>query len=135
MLREERHLQFLFTLFLYLLRFAKYTAYSTLFNDNKKIVMIILLAGTWDQICDIGYSPLFRRFIVPKKRFIVPKVYWSEGSFIRNSGSLLRRFIVPKVHCSEIEVHCSKGSFIRNRGSYLRRFGIPKSIFSQTGKC
>ena len=39
---------------------------------------------------------LSRRFIVPKKRFIVPKVYWSEGSFIRNRGSLLQRFIVPK---------------------------------------
>ena len=74
---------------------------------------------------------LFRRFIVPKKRFIVPKVYWSEGSFIRNRGSLLRRFIVPKVHCSEIEVHCSEGSFIRNRGSYLQRFIIPKVQFSE----
>ena len=65
---------------------------------------------------------LFRRFIVPKKRFIVLKVFWSEGSFIRNRGSLLRRFIGPKVHCSEIEAHCSEGSFIRNRGSLLRRF-------------
>ena len=74
---------------------------------------------------------LFRRFIVPKKRFIVPKVYWSEGSFIRNGGSLLRRFIVPKVHCSEIEVHCSEGSFIRNRGSLLRRFIIPKGQYSE----
>ena len=74
---------------------------------------------------------LFRRFIVPKKRFIVPKVYWSEGLFIRNGGSLLRRFIVPKVHCSEIEVHCSEGSFIRNRGSLLRRFIIPKGQYSE----
>ena len=74
---------------------------------------------------------LFRRFIVPKKRFIVPKVYWSEGSFIRNRGSLLRRLIVPKVHCSEIEVHCSEGSFIRNRGSLLRRLIIPKVQYSE----
>ena len=74
---------------------------------------------------------LFRRFIVPKKRFIVPKVFWSEGSFIRNRGSLLRRFIGPKVHCSEIEVHCSEGSFIRNRGSLLRRFIIPKVQYSE----
>ena len=95
----------------------------------------------------LGYSPLFRRsifpkvhcsegslfrrFIVPKKRFIVPKVYWSEGSFIRNRGSLLRRFIVPKVHCSEIEVHCSEGSFIRNRGLLLRRLIIPKVQYSE----
>ena len=95
----------------------------------------------------IGYSPLFRRsifpkvhcfegslfrrFTVPKKRFIVPKVYWSDGSFIRNRGSLLRRFIVPKVHCSEIEVHCSEGSFIRNRGSLLRRLIIPKVQYSE----
>ena len=76
-------------------------------------------------------SSLFRRFIVPKKRFIVPKVYWSEGSFIRNRGSLLRRFIIPKVHCSEIEVHCSEGSFNRNRGSLLRRFIIPKVQYSE----
>ena len=68
---------------------------------------------------------------MPKKRFIVPKVYWSEGSFIRNRGSLLRRFIVPKVHCSEIEVHCSEGSFIRNMGSLLRRFIIPKVQYSE----
>ena len=76
-------------------------------------------------------GPLFRRFIVPKKRFIVPKVYWSEGSFIRNRGSLLRRFIVPKVHCSEIEVHCSEGSFIRNRGLLLQRLIIPKVQYSE----
>ena len=61
----------------------------------------------------------------------MPKVYWSEGSFIRNRGSLLRRFIVPKVHCSEIEVHCSEGSFIRNRGSLVRRFIIPKVQYSE----
>ena len=61
----------------------------------------------------------------------MPKVYCSEGSFVRNRGSLLRRFIVPKVHCSEIEVHCSEGSFIRNRGSLLRRFIIPKVQFSE----
>ena len=61
----------------------------------------------------------------------MPKVFWSEGSFIRNRGSLLRRFIGPKVHCSEIEVHCSEGSFIRNRGSLLRRFIIPKVQYSE----
>ena len=44
---------------------------------------------------------------------------------------MLRRFIVPKVHCSEIEVHCSEGSFIRNRGSLLRRFIIPKVQYSE----
>ena len=61
----------------------------------------------------------------------MPKVYWSEGSFIRNRGSLLLRFTVPKVHCSEIEVHCSEGSFIRNRGSLLRRLIIPKVQYSE----
>ena len=44
---------------------------------------------------------LFRRFIVPKKRFIV------------------RRFIGPKGHLSEIGVHCSEGSM-------FRRFIVPK---------
>ena len=44
-------------------------------------------------------SLLFRRFIAlkvhcSKKRFIVPKVYWSEG--IRNRGSLLRRGVSRK---------------------------------------
>ena len=76
-------------------------------------------------------GPFFRRFIVPKKRFIVSKVYWSEGSFIRNRGSLLQRFIVPKVHCSEIEGYCSEGSIIRNRGSLLRRFIFPKVHYSE----
>ena len=44
-------------LLFYLLRLAKYTAYSTLFNYNK-IVMIILLAGTWHQIWDIYARPV-----------------------------------------------------------------------------
>ena len=61
----------------------------------------------------------------------MPKVYWSEGSFIRNRGSLLRRFIVPKVHCYEIEVNCSERSFIQNRGSLLRRFIIPTVQYSE----
>ena len=45
-------------IYFYLLRFAKYTVYIALINDNKKIVMIILLAGTWHQICDIYARPV-----------------------------------------------------------------------------
>ena len=105
-------------------------------------------------------GPLFRRFIAPKvhcsekkvhcsegslfrkKRFIVPKVYRSEGSFSRNRGSLLRRFFVTNVHCSEIEVHIvpkghSSGiGFHCSESLLFRRFSVPKfDIFSQTGKC
>ena len=36
-----------------------------------------------------------------------------------------------KAYCFEIGVHCSEGSFIRNRGSVLRRFIIPKVQYSE----
>ena len=125
-----------------------YDVYASKYNFNNVTLRFNNIDYSVSTLHVIdGYSPLFRRsifpkvhcsegslfrrFIVPKKRFIVPKVYWSEGSFIRNGGSLLRRFIVPKVHCSEIEVHCSEASFIRNRGSLLRRFIIPKGQYSE----
>ena len=41
----------------YLFIFAKYTVYITLMI-TKKIVMIILLAGTCHQICDIYARPV-----------------------------------------------------------------------------
>ena len=44
---------FNFMLFFYLLRFAKNTVYSTLFNDNKKLIVMIICTVGWDMASDM----------------------------------------------------------------------------------
>ena len=102
---------------------------------QKKNISIVL--GL--VLCPIGYPPLVRRFISPKvhwsegslvRRFISPKVHWSEGS-------LVRRFTSPKVHWSEgsqvrkiKKVHKSEGSLVRK----FERFTGPKVHKSENQK-
>ena len=46
----------------------------------------------------LGYSLLFRRFVIPKvrliRRFVIPKVRYSEVHY--SEDSLFRRFVNPK---------------------------------------